>query len=326
MAQSLVERYSTDCVPASERLGYWNDRISETFDNLVVDSDRGEAFSGVLARAPLGALGMMSAESAAARVSNSNDPFRSRARPPVIYLHLQHAGRSSNAQFGREATLEAGDFTLCDATRPYEVRFAEANHMLVVRLPAEQVAARVGDPETLSCVAMSGSSGGAAVLSSFLRSLWSQIDVGHEEGWADSLSDTVLDLAALAYRPNRGLARTASPRSQRRSEAIEYIEGRLGDPGLRVSEVAAALGLTPRYLQLLFAELATTPGLYILERRLALAAEQLRGPAGRGSVTMAAMAAGFGDLTYFGRAFRKRFGVTPRDYAAGGRAKLAATL
>ncbi len=26
------------------------------------------------------------------------------------------------------------------------------------------------------------------------------------------------------------------------------------------------------------------------------------------------MAVGFNDLTHFGRAFRKRYGVTPRDY------------
>ena len=34
------------------------------------------------------------------------------------------------------------------------------------------------------------------------------------------------------------------------------------------------------------------------------------------------MAVGFNDLTHFGRAFRRRYGVTPRDYRDGIRAAL----
>jgi AraC-like DNA-binding protein len=39
---------------------------------------------------------------------------------------------------------------------------------------------------------------------------------------------------------------------------------------------------------------------------------------GRATVTEIAYATGFSDLSYFSRAFRRRFGMTPRDRRHGG--------
>jgi AraC-like DNA-binding protein len=86
--------------------------------------------------------------------------------------------------------------------------------------------------------------------------------------------------------------------------------------------VAQALGVSPRYVQMLFAEEATTPSTYILERRLERAAERLGREGLRQTITEIAFSVGFNDLSYFCRAFRKRFGAAPRDYrAAGGRTR-----
>ncbi len=67
---------------------------------------------------------------------------------------------------------------------------------------------------------------------------------------------------------------------------------------------------------MLFAAEGATPSAYIQERRLRMAAERLRRPDAP-CITEVAMAVGFNDLTHFGRAFRRRYGVTPRDYRDG---------
>ncbi len=86
-----------------------------------------------------------------------------------------------------------------------------------------------------------------------------------------------------------------------------------------MAAIAAALGVTPRYVQMLFAAEGTTPSACIQDQRLRMAAEQLRQPDAP-CITEVAMAVGFNDLTHFGRAFRRRYGVTPRDYRDGLRA------
>ncbi len=320
--QSLsVERFTTDSAPIDARLAFWNSLASQTFNNLVIDADEPCAFHGEMVRAALGDILWMSAESSAARVTRTNDPMRSERPSRCFDLHFQLEGRSFNSQAGREAVLEAGEFTLCDASQPYSVRFAEANHMLCLKVPAEALAARIGDPDALICRPMQARRGGAAILSGFLRTVWDQLKDGEgEEGWADTVSTVILDLMALAYRPLQHAGGEESLRASRRVQARAIVHDRLCDPELGVGTIAEALGVSSRYVQLLFAEAETTPSAYIMDRRLDLAAERLRGSVARGAVTQVALSVGFNDLTHFGRAFRRRFGVNPSDYRAGVRA------
>jgi AraC-like DNA-binding protein len=98
-----------------------------------------------------------------------------------------------------------------------------------------------------------------------------------------------------------------------RLAAIKADIGRhLTDGSLSATALAARHGITPRYLHKLFEDDAMTYSQYVLEQRLALACRRLRDPrlAGR-TVSSIAHDAGFGDLSYFNRTFRRRYGVTP---------------
>jgi len=320
MLASPIERFSTRSASTSGRLAYWNDLASQTFNNLRVDAVDPDEFQGEMLRVQVGDLCMMGVASAPACVSRVNDPMRNARGRREFDLHFQLTGRSVNAQGGREAVLEAGDFTLCDASQPYSVRFSEANHMICVKTPAEPLVARLGDVDDMICRPMSARQGGAAMLSAFLRTLWTQIEQGGLEDRDETMSDVILDLMTLAYRPVAEHPGDISLRAARRRQARAFIRERLCDPDLDVATVAEALGVSPRYVQLLFAEDGATPSAYILDRRLELAAARLRADVERGGVTRVALSVGFNDLTHFGRAFRKRFGVTPSEYNSGTRA------
>jgi AraC-like DNA-binding protein len=313
-----VERYSTASAPPSERLAYWNDVASRSFNNLVIDSEDRDDFRGDMVRASLGPLDLMSADCSRAVVRRANDPLREARGPRDFDLHFQLQGRSLNRQAGREAMLETGDFTICDATQPYSVGFTEANHMLCLKIPAEALASRLGDVEALLCRPMSGRRGGPATLSAFLRTVWGQLEEPGDETWAEGVSGVILDLIDLAYRPLQDRTSALPAQAQWRMKVKALIDERLCDPDLGARAIAEALGLSSRYVQMLFAEASTTPSAYILERRLKLAADRLR-RAGGGCVTEVAMGAGFNDLTHFGRAFRRRYGVTPSEYRSGNR-------
>ena len=99
-----------------------------------------------------------------------------------------------------------------------------------------------------------------------------------------------------------------------RLTAIKADIGRhLTDGSLSVAALAARHGITPRYLHKLFEDDAMTYSQYVLEQRLALACRRLRDPrlASR-TVSSIAHDAGFGDLSYFNRTFRRRYGVAVR--------------
>ena len=80
------------------------------------------------------------------------------------------------------------------------------------------------------------------------------------------------------------------------------VDEALCDPELDVHRIADTLGVSPRYVQILLAELGTTPTALIRSRRLELAAARFERE-GRGcSITDVAYEVGFNDLSSFCRA------------------------
>ncbi len=323
MGELGVKRFSTLAVQDGERLAYWNALACEIFNNMVIDADAAQPFAAEMVRAQLGELSLMSAHSAPAQVSRSSDPTRAARGLGMFDLHFQLQGTSFNAQSGRETVLESGDFTLCDASRPYLVRFTEANHMLCIKVPTAALIQRLGDVEALICRPVSGGDGPGAMLSAFLSSVWSQIDQAGDDGWGETVSEVILDLMTLAYRPLGDGSPAPAGRTQWMTRARGFIDEHICDPELGVAAIAADLRVSSRYVQMLFAAEGATPSAVIQEQRLRLAAERLRRPDAP-CITEVAMAVGFNDLTHFGRAFRRRYGVTPRDYRDGARAPLSA--
>ena len=88
-----------------------------------------------------------------------------------------------------------------------------------------------------------------------------------------------------------------------------------GDTELTPTQIADACRMTTRYLHHLFSDELETVSRYIQRRRLEACARALACPAQRGrTVTSIAFDYGFNSPTHFGRVFRSRFGVTPREY------------
>jgi transcriptional regulator GlxA family with amidase domain len=92
------------------------------------------------------------------------------------------------------------------------------------------------------------------------------------------------------------------------------ILANLGRADLSVNEVAARHDLTPRYVQLLFESEGITFSEFLLVQRLMRAHRMLSDfRFGHRSITSVAFDVGIQDPSYFGRLFRRRFGLTPSE-------------
>ncbi|HEY6258021.1 MAG TPA: helix-turn-helix transcriptional regulator, partial [Xanthobacteraceae bacterium] len=125
------------------------------------------------------------------------------------------------------------------------------------------------------------------------------------------------DLVALAVGATRDAAETARGRGVRaaRLRAIKAdIAAHVGDEGLSVTETAKRHRVTPRYLHMLFEAEGKTFSDYVIEQRLARAYRILTDArfADR-AISAIAFEVGFGNLSYFNRVFRRRYGATPSE-------------
>jgi AraC-like DNA-binding protein len=91
---------------------------------------------------------------------------------------------------------------------------------------------------------------------------------------------------------------------------------KLDRPDLSADAIGRANGISARQVQRLFAHGGITFSEFVLEQRLSWARRLLLAPNRSSRISEIAYAAGFNDLSYFNRSFKKRFGVAPSDLLA----------
>ncbi|PJG54940.1 AraC family transcriptional regulator [Bradyrhizobium forestalis] len=133
----------------------------------------------------------------------------------------------------------------------------------------------------------------------------------------DAVSQHLFDLAVLMLGARGDAAEEARLRglAAARFDALKSdILAQLDSPALSLSDLAASHRISPRSIQLLFERAGITYSGFVLEQRLLRAERLLRNPAMRSrKIIEIAHLAGFHDVSYFHRVFRRRFGQTPDD-------------
>jgi AraC-like DNA-binding protein len=107
-------------------------------------------------------------------------------------------------------------------------------------------------------------------------------------------------------------------RSLRLHRAQALIEGRHRDPAFGPGAAARELGYSVRLIHQIFEGADRSFGAHLLDARLRTAWKLLTSPNhGERAITQIAYDSGFNDLSTFHRAFRRMFGVSPRDVRSG---------
>lgn len=121
-------------------------------------------------------------------------------------------------------------------------------------------------------------------------------------------------LAVVAERSAEGLPAEATEAGTR-VRIRDFVLRRLPDAELGPARIAAEFGISTRYLHRLFESEDTSVGSFIRRERLEKAAGELTDPALRHlDVKAIASRSGFAGADQFARAFKSRYGMSPRDY------------
>jgi len=133
----------------------------------------------------------------------------------------------------------------------------------------------------------------------------------------------IQDLMAVTLGATRGGAEMAKWGGLRAAKLVAIkgdIACNLAQPDLSVTALAKRHGVTPRFVQRLFEMEGTTFTEYVLDQRLANAYRRLTDPRReREKISAVAWDSGFGDVSYFNREFRRRYGLAPSDIRARSR-------
>lgn len=312
----MPTRFSAADAPPHKRLALWQDIICDVYVQLDCTSDLGSSFHGSVSSGRLGQALCSTVSSCAQRVSRT--PGRiARAQESSVLFALGTTGHGGVTQDGREAVIRPGEFAFYDTTRPYELQFDGDFSQRILQVPREMIARRVRTEE-LTATTFTSERPLDKLAYDFIASICTLAD-RVDGDTANRLAEQAVDLVAMAIADRFVGARPAtSHRAAMLYRLKAHIQSRLHDPELSAAGAAAALGISPRYVSDLFVDDATSFQRYVLAQRLERCARDLATPrqAGR-QIGEIAFAWGFNDLSHFGRVFRERFGVSPRDYRHG---------
>lgn len=318
MAQGTKHRvqiFSTDDVPAPQRVQAWREHVKDTYSELGLEIDNPRQFRARLCRLRLGALVMSWMETAAtkARVKGATVGRWSAPLSDAFLLSMQLAGEVSGEHFGEAITSRQGDMILIDATRPWTLTTAGQISNITIKIPSDRLLGIVEKPERYCAKPFPSDDPVTHAVSNVIVAMRDAFDSAPEAEWDSAFGDVLMSAIARLF-PEDGGASEATVRDESlRRKAIAFIENHLGDPELTSGAVATKLGVSARTVQRLFSQQGSTPGQYIIDRRIAKAGEKLRSdPEAR--ITDLAYALGFNDLSHFTRIFRKKFGQSPTRF------------
>jgi AraC-like DNA-binding protein len=220
---------------------------------------------------------------------------------------------------GREFTMRPGSMVLLKLDEPFfSADGASHKRFTNVHLPMATLKAMVADVDDL--VGRELEPGGALSLAmDYSDLLLRNPGAVDEAGMAISAHLTDLVSLGLGARGDLALAaRRGGLRAVRLKAVLTILEKRFAEPDFSAHKLAAAAGLSERYVNELLYEAGASFTTRLTELRLRKAADLLTRAGGRGGrISDIAFDCGFNDLSYFNRCFRRRFGLTPS--AARGR-------
>ncbi|MGW5418541.1 helix-turn-helix domain-containing protein [Actinomadura geliboluensis] len=211
----------------------------------------------------------------------------------------------------REARLRPGTGGLVPPAAPLRVDRRRPGRALVLTIPAREMAGRPNVP-ALPVTGIDLTAGLGRVVADMVRAVGEERDSLSEPQF-DAACDRITELLCLLVA---GRARPPASGHLAEVEAVvrRHVREHAADPGLTGTAMAQDLGWSLRQIQLALQRAGTTPRELIREERLRLVRDRLRDPLYRNvTITDLAHASGFSSASALSHAFRRRFGVSPRD-------------
>jgi AraC-like DNA-binding protein len=228
---------------------------------------------------------------------------------PVLISHEQHSIELSESQ------MCLGDMSVLSGTR-----MSSASEVKTIRIPRSLLLSICPNAEDRLALALVGQAPIREAIARY-HALAASIGPHADVVGQHLMAQHMVDLIGLLLGTDADRTELASNRghSAARLELMRAdVVANLSRDNLTIYSVAQKAGLSPRHAQRMFEQTGTTFTEFLIEQRLLRVRKLLLDPLNRWrKVSDLAHSAGFPDVSYFNRVFRRRFGVTPSDMRGG---------
>jgi AraC family transcriptional regulator, positive regulator of tynA and feaB len=300
----------TKAVQADRPFGSWADDLADAFVQLEPRKISDAPFRGAITKADLAPLHISRVAATPHSVQRQHAHI-ARGAGDLYFLNLQLDGLSRSVQRGHEQVCGPGDLAVVDTTEPFEIMNLRGFNLLCFAAPRALLPGRFADRPRLT---LSSTEMGRALA----RTLSGYADLCLRSQAAPpvpALGHHLLDLLSHAEKfvADAPLARAPTP--VQLSMMLDYLDRHFADPRFNAATLARKFGCSVRYVHKLFSTTGRSVGEHVNDRRILASARYLLDPGCRRmTIAEIAFAAGFSDISYFNRLFRRCNGLSPREF------------
>jgi AraC-like DNA-binding protein len=307
--------WSTDGIHPGARLAAWRNFVGDVLKQCSMDytSDDDGEFWAKMSWGQYGDISVGKIRGSSRKGVRS--PELAKDTSDGVTMSIACDGRYNLKQARREMLLERGGANFFHHCLPGVFEADNGGEYWVMSLPARIIAPRLGDSSSLVGRSIDSAKPELRLLTAYLNAVYQTAGLDDPKTKA-VIGSQVLDMIIAVVGSADESVQAGAGRGVRAARfklAMDEIRRRYSEPMLNGERLARSVGLSTRYVQLLFEENGSTLSSEIMNERLKAARKALADPLNDGQkISEIAFRCGFSDLSYFNRAYRQKYGETPK--------------
>lgn len=310
---------TTDSVAPRQRAAFWQEMVCQSFVKALCSSRVDESFCGTIATEDFGEVQISTIRARRNRVERRRSDIADCSRPRY-YLCYQASGSPKYVDSRAENVVDAGEMIILNNCEPYSVEYDDNVVSIVLQIPQEMLRERFRSPDRCAGRKLGSASGINRITGEFLASC------AAHSGGLTPVQRALTTQVSLSLLSDVLINETNLETGCGSQKAIlvarmkQYVIAKASDPSLDLRSVAAAVGLSPRYVTKLFTMEGDSLGRFLLRTRIDRSKRELSDPTLRKiHVGEIGFRAGFNNVSHFSRVFRDATGRTPTEFRAQAR-------
>ncbi len=303
--------WSTKPSHPDQPFGSWADDLTAAFVRLEPRKIVEHPFEGAILRADAAPINVSLVEATKHSVVRLRSHIAA-STDDLCFVNLQLEGLGRTSQRDYEQLTGPGDLAVADTTEPFEIANCRDFKLYCFAVPRHVLQKSFFDRPRLN---VSATETGRALSRTLAGYAELCLNSPPDSGVSALIGAHVVDL--ISHAPDivaeSPVALVKAPVLL--SMMLDYIDRHSEDPEIGAATLAAKFRCSRRYVHRLFAATGCSVGEHVNEKRiLACTRNLLDQNCHRKTVAQIAFDAGFRDISYFNRLFKRSNGTAPREF------------
>lgn len=305
--------FDTRDIDVNQRIDYWQYAISEVFVPLECAIDSAQNFWGNIDTHSNSTFELARVQGASQHIERRKHKNITTEKDHVL-LSVMLKGNMGLIYNEKRVIVSTGEFAFYDTTQEYDLNLNHEFDQIVISIPRQECERYLGRIDQICGISFGYEHPLQRLIHQYLKEFL--ISIQHlSQKQQDLMSEHILNMLSCIMS-DQHLNHQKDKKSMYLFEQIEcYILKNLNNISLDIHHIAHCFKVSTRYISKLFQMRNTTFGQFLLLNRLKKIKYVLQSTSHQShSIQQIAYGAGFVDMSYFSREFKRIYGVTPSEF------------